>query len=510
MKTSLQHSPQRTYFTSKRISLEKPLIAILNPISELDFSFIYSNKVLEGLKAGIIEGGGEPIVVNMSSIYPHAQFGHAGGKYSLPLREVIADNVEATLSASAYDGAVLITNSDIVSAGFMLGALRINTPAIFFNIGALYGERKESLYDIYKGVGKVSVGSIALDELKKLEEVTPSDVLDSTHAMACVIESLGLCVTGSATSSFEGIEKVNLARETGRAIVHMIKDDITPRMIMKRASIINAITFAAATCLPHDIYIHLLAFANAIEATKLDINTIQSISDKTPVLVDYGTKVCDFHAMGSVMSVLLSLKERGLLDTNALTYQNNPFIEVLEKAFDKGINKIEEAKSEIGSVAILKGNLAEDGAFLKRHGQSSQSFSGKAKVYDSEEDAIAALNAGQIKAGSVVVVRYEGPMGGPGMRELVSLPALIEGMGLSSTVALVTDGRVSGSSDGMFVSAVMPEAYRDGKIALVKDGDKIDIDLVKLKVQLDVPAKEISQRGKKHKPKDILTSGMLL
>ncbi|MCL2861707.1 MAG: dihydroxy-acid dehydratase [Firmicutes bacterium] len=509
MKTTLHHAPQRTYFTAKRISLDKPLIAILNPISELDLSFIYFNKILEGLKAGIIEGGGEPIVVNMPSIYPHAQFGHAGGKFSLPMREVIADNVEAALSAFAYDGAVLITNSDIVSAGFMLGALRINTPAIFFNVGALYGEKKESLYDIYKGVGKVSAGSLSLDNLKKLEELTPSDIIDSNHAMALVIEALGLCVTNSSSSSFEGIEKVSLARETGRAIVRMIKDDITPRMILKRESILNAITFAVSAGLPLDTYIHLLAFANAIEAAKLDLNTIQTISDKTPVLVKEGTRVDEFHALGSVMAVLLSLKERGLLDTNALTYQNTPLIESLEKAFDNGFNKIDESLSNAGSVVIMRGNLAEDGAFIKRQ-QTSQTFSGKAKVYDSEEDALAAINAGQIKKGTVVVVRYEGPAGGPGMRELVALPALIEGMGLADGVALITDGRVNGASNGMFISSVMPEAYRDGKIALVKDGDKIDIDLIKQKVQLDIPSKELSQRGKKHKPKDILTTGMLL
>ena len=526
----MEKAPQRALLKALGLTdeeLKKPLVAIVSAKSEIVPGHIHLDRIVDAVKAGIYAGGCTPIVVPAIGVCDGIAMGHKGMRYSLPSRELIADSVESMLIAHAFEGAVFIPNCDKIVPGMLMGAARVNIPSVFVSGGPMesgvFHGKKVSLSSMFEGVGAVKKGAMSLDELQELENVACPGCgsccgMYTANSLNCLCEALGMALPGNGTVLAVSSERIRLAKRAGEAVCKLVREAITPRMIMTKRAFINALTLDMALGASTNTVLHL--FATAAECNiALDLDLVQKISDATPTLckLSPSTEVdmADLHRAGGVMAVLHELAKKNLIDGSAQTVAAHALADDYEHAHvldEEVIHKIDNPISPVGGISVLKGNLAENGAVVKRSAvdKSMLVFSGKAKCFNCEEDAVAAIYGGRINKGDVIVIRYEGPAGGPGMREMLSPTSALVGMGLDKDVALITDGRFSGATRGAAIGHVSPEAAADGKIALVADGDTIKIDIPNGRLTLDVPAKMLETRRKKLRPRDSVASGWLL
>ncbi|MCI9031320.1 MAG: dihydroxy-acid dehydratase [Clostridia bacterium] len=533
--TGLERAPQRALMKALGLSdeeINKPLIAVISAKSEIVPGHMHLDRITDAVKAGVYAAGGTPIVVPSIGICDGLAMGHSGMRYSLPSRELIADSVESMLIGHAFDGAVLVPNCDKIVPGMLMGAARVNIPAIMVSGGPMesgcFKGEKVSFSTTYEAIGKVKVGSMSLAELNELENSACPGCgsccgMYTANSLNCAAEALGMALPGNGTILATSSERLRLAKEAGKTIMELVSGAVYPRMIMTKQAFKNALALDMAIGASTNTVIHLFAIASEcgidVGGKDFSLDTVQKISDSTPNLCKLSPSsdidMNDLHRAGGIQAVLRELDKKGLIDGSCITVRNRPLKDSYAHAHvlnENVIHKIDSPISECGGIAVLKGNIAEDGAVVKRSAVAPEmmKFTGKAKCFDSEEEAVNAILAGLISAGDVVVIRYEGPKGGPGMREMLSPTSALVGMGLDKDVALITDGRFSGATRGAAIGHVCPEAAAGGKIALVKDGDKIEIDIPAGKINLAINAKEMTTRAKKLHPKVSDPTGWLM
>ena len=526
--TGMEKAPQRAMLKALGLTdseLNKPLVAIISSTSNIVPGHMHLDGIAKAVKSGVRAGGCTPVILPSISVCDGIAAGGAGLKYSLPSRELIADSVETMLFSHGFDGAVFIANSDNAIAGMLMGAARVNIPSVFVTGGPMESGiskgKKIGLATLYESVGKVKCGSMSLEDLTNAETIAcpaagSSNGMYAANPLACALEALGLALADNGTAPALGSSRTVIAKHSGLRVCDLVRNAETPKMILSKRAFTNALRLDAALGGSANTILHLMAVAAECNI-KLDLDFVQSISSSTPELVSlqpYGeADMADFHRAGGVQAVLHELAKSGLIDGAARSVSGESLSCAYENAHVKDqnvIRKIDNPLSNAGGMVVLKGNLAENGALCKRAYAYGGTINGKAKCFDREEDAVEAIYSGRVKKGDVVVIRYEGPKGGPGMRELLTSAAAVIGMGLEKDVAIVTDGRVSGATRGIVVGNVTPEAADGGKLALVKDGDIIKIDIAGGKISLEVPAKELQSRQKKLRPKDPTATGWLL
>lgn len=528
--TAMEKAPHRALLKALGLTdaeLKKPLIAVVSAKSEIVPGHIHLDRIADAVKAGIYAGGCTPVVVPAIGVCDGLAMGHDGMKYSLPSRELIADSVETMLKAHMFDGAVFVPNCDKIVPGMLMGAARVNIPSIFVSGGPMesgvYKGKKVGLSSMFEGVGAVRKGTMSRAELDEMENVACPGCgsccgMYTANSLNCLCEALGIALPGNGTVLATAAERVRLAKRAGLAVCNLVRDAITPKMILTKRAFINALTLDMALGASTNTVLHLFALAAECNIT-LDLELVQQISDRTPTLCKLSPAsdidMEQFGLAGGVFAVLHELAKKKLIDGSAHTVNGCALADdydhahVLDTAV---IHKIDDPISPVGGIAVLRGNLAENGALVKRSAVAKKmlTFTGKAKCFNSEQDAVTAIYDGRVKKGDVVVIRYEGPMGGPGMREMLAPTSALVGMGLDEDVALITDGRFSGATRGAAIGHVCPEAADGGKIALVADGDVIKIDIPNGRLTLDVPAKMLETRRKKLHPHDSNASGWLL
>ena len=508
------NAPHRSLYHACGLTNEeqsRPLIGIVSSFNEIVPGHVNLDKIAEAVKLGVAMAGGTPIVFPAITVCDGIAMGHTGMKYSLVTRDLIADSTEAMVMAHGFDGLVMIPNCDKNVPGLLMAAARLNIPTIFVSGGPMLagrvGGKKTSLSSMFEAVGAYKAGKIDERQLKICEEDTcptcgSCSGMYTANSMNCLTEVLGMGLQGNGTIPAVYSKRIELAKHAGMQIMELVKKDIKPRDIMTKAALRNAVTADMALGCSTNSMLHLPAIANecGIEWNLEDAN---EISEKTPNLCHLApagpTYMEDLNEAGGVYAVLKQIADIGLLDTSVMTCTGKTLSENIENAVNKDdtvIRTVDNPYSKTGGIAVLKGNLAPDGCVVKRSAVAPEMLrhEGPAKVFDSEEDCIAAIYGGKIVKGDVVVIRYEGPAGGPGMREMLSPTSAIAGMGLDKDVALITDGRFSGATRGASIGHVSPEAVRGGLIAYVQDGDIISINIPEYKIELKVSDEEIAKR----------------
>lgn len=509
-----EKAPARSLFYAMgytKEELERPLIAVVSAHSEIVPGHIHLDKITEAVKAGVRLAGGTPIMVPAIGVCDGIAMGHIGMKYSLASRELIADSVETMIKAHAFDGAVLVPNCDKIVPGMVMAAVRMDIPAVVCSGGpmmsGLVGGTETSLSKMFEAVGAYKAGIIDDEGLLEYEQnVCPGcgscSGMYTANSMNCLCEAIGIALPGNGSIPAVSSGRVMLAKHAGMAIIDMLDKGITARDIINAKSIKNAITTDMALGCSSNSVLHLLAIANEA-GVDVDLHTFNEISEVTPNLCHLApagaTHMHDLNNGGGVPAVMAQLASKGLIDTSAITVTGKTIGENIEGKVitnPEAIRSIDNPYTPTGGLAILFGNLAEDGCVVKRSAVAPEMLkhSGPARVFDSEEEAIDAIYNGKIVDGDVVVIRYEGPKGGPGMREMLNPTSALAGMKLDKTVALITDGRFSGASRGASIGHVCPEAASGGIIGLVKDGDVIDIDIPNYSVHLNVSVEELASR----------------
>ena len=489
----------------------RPLIGVVCSYNEIVPGHINLDKICDAVKLGVAMAGGTPIMFPAITVCDGIAMGHTGMKYSLVTRDLIADSTEAMVRAHGFDGLVMIPNCDKNVPGLLMAAARLNIPTVFVSGGPMLAGRvngkKRSLSSMFEAVGAYSAGKINDEQLCEFEKkVCPTcgscSGMYTANSMNCLTEVMGMGLRGNGTIPAVYSARIELAKHAGMQVMELVKKNIRPRDIMTPAALKNAITADMALGCSTNSMLHLPAIANEC-GIPFDLDEVNAISEKTPNLCHLApagpTYMEDLNEAGGVYAVLKELENLNLLDTSVMTVTGKTMKENLEGVvnFDEEvIRKPENAFGKTGGIAVLKGNLAPDGCVVKRAAVAPEMLvhEGPAKVYESEEEAIAAIYAGKIVKGDVVVIRYEGPSGGPGMREMLSPTSAIAGMGLDKDVALITDGRFSGATRGSSIGHVSPEAVAGGMIAYVKDGDIIAIDIPNYKIELKVSDEEIAKR----------------
>jgi len=517
IKKGIERIPNRALLYATGLSkshIDRPFIGIASSFTDLVPGHINMRTIERYIERGIENKGGTPFIFGVPAICDGIAMGHSGMKYSLPSRELIADIIETITNAHNLDGLVLLTNCDKITPGMIMGALRINVPAIVVTVGPMLGgyykkNRLSLVRDTFEAVGKLKAGKITDKEAESLEtEACPGcgscQGLYTANTMACLTEVMGLSLPYCATSLAVSSKKLRIAYESGQRIVELIKKNIKPKDIVTEESLKNAIRVDMALGGSTNTVLHLMAIAKEAKIN-LTLKDFDKISKDTPNIVrlepagDYLME--DLDRAGGIPAVLKRLVFKL---NNTLNISGRKTYEIIKDAsiYDEDVIKpIEKAYSNEGGIAILYGNLAQQGCVVKQSAveKNMLRFEGEAIVFDSEEEAMSDILKGKIKKNSVIVIRYEGPSGGPGMREMLSPTSAIVGMGLSNSVALITDGRFSGGTRGPCVGHISPEAIRDGLIAYVKNNDKILIDIPKRKIELKVSKEEIEKRKKEIK-----------
>lgn len=518
IKEGLERVPHRALLYATGVpksEMSKPFIGVATSFTDIIPGHVGMRDLERFIEKGIHTGGGYPFFFGIPGICDGIAMGHKGMHYSLPSRELIADIVEAITEAHQFDGLVLLTNCDKITPGMLMAAARINIPSIVVTAGPmlsgrLKGKRLSLVNDTFEAIGKYKKGLINDEELEALEECACPGAgscqgMYTANTMACVTEALGMSLPKCATSLAVSANKKRIAFESGRRIVELIKKNITPRKIMTRKAFENAIMVDLALGGSTNTVLHIPAIAHDA-GVDLQLETFDHLSRTTPHICDMlpagKNYLEDLDYAGGIPGVLNRLREK-VHDT--ITVSGKSIYSIADTAVitdEDVIRPLNKAHHKEGGIAILRGNLAPDGAVVKQSAVSKNmmSFEGVAKVFNSEEDGMKAILNGKIKAGNVVVIRYEGPKGGPGMREMLSPTATIAGMGLSESVALITDGRFSGGTRGPCIGHVSPEAMEGGTIAIIKDGDRIKIDIPKRKIELMLSDKEIKERLSRWKP----------
>ncbi|MEW6007194.1 MAG: dihydroxy-acid dehydratase [bacterium] len=524
MKKGAKRAPHRSLFKAMGytdIDLQKPIIGIANSYNQLIPGHIQLNKIASFVKDGIRMAGGCPMEFSTIGICDGIAMGHIGMKYSLPSRELIADSVEVMCRAYQFDGLVCITNCDKITPGMLMAMLRLNIPAIMISGGPMLAGfldgKPIDLITVFEGVGKYASGKIKEEELKEIEDSACPGCgscagMFTANTMNCLTEALGLALPGNGTIPAISSGRIRLAKETGMKIMELVEKDIKPRDIATKKAFLNAISLDMALGGSTNTVLHLPAIAKE-GGIELDLKVFDEISRKTPNLCKISPAgnyhIEDLDKAGGIPAVLKELSKRGLIDESPLTVSYNTIGENIKPAKNLNpevIREIDNPYSNEGGIAILFGNLAKDGCVVKQSAVCPEMLvhSGKARVFNAEEDALDAILQGKINKGEVVVIRYEGVKGGPGMREMLSPTSALAGMGLDSSVALITDGRFSGGSRGSAIGHILPEAQDGGTIAIVQDGDIIKIGIPNRRLDIELSEEEIEKRlasWKKPEPK---------
>ncbi len=509
-----QNAPHRSLYHALGLTKEeqsRPLIGIVSSYNEIVPGHMNLDKIVDAVKMGVAMAGGTPIVFPAIAVCDGIAMGHTGMKYSLITRDIIADSTEAMAMAHGFDGLVMVPNCDKNVPGLLMAAARLNIPTIFVSGGPMLAGRvdgkKTSLSSMFEAVGAYSAGKIDEKQLCVCEENTcptcgSCSGMYTANSMNCLTEVLGMGLRGNGTIPAVYSARIELAKHAGMQIMELVEKNICPRDIMTEAAIKNALTADMALGCSTNSMLHLPAIANEC-GVEFNLDMANKISEKTPNLCHLApaghTYMEDLNEAGGVYAVLKELTKLGLLNTEVMTCTGKTLGENIASAVNKDtevIRTVENPYSKTGGIAVLRGNLAPDGCVVKRSAVAAEMLvhEGPAKVFDSEEEAIAAIYGGKIVKGDVVVIRYEGPAGGPGMREMLSPTSAIAGMGLDKDVALITDGRFSGATRGASIGHISPEAVSGGIIAYVKDGDIISINIPEYSIQLKVSNEEIEAR----------------
>ena len=526
----VERAPNRSLFYAMgytKEELERPLIGVISAHSEIVPGHIHLDKIAEAVKAGVRMAGGTPIEVPAIGVCDGIDMGHIGMKYSLPSRELIADSVETMATAHGFDGLVLVPNCDKIVPGMRLGALRINLPTVVCSGGpmmsGLVDGVETSLSKMFEAVGARKANLIDDRKLCEFENNTcpgcgSCSGMYTANSMNCLCESLGIALPGNGTIPAVHAGRVQLAKKAGMAIMHLVENDIKARDIVNEKALRNALACDMALGCSSNSVLHLLAIAKEA-GCPMDLRTFNEMSAKVPNLCHLApagpTHMHNLNNAGGVPAVQAELAKKGLLDLSLPTVTGKTVGEIIEGAYIKdenAIRPITNPYSETGGLAILWGNIAKAGCVVKRSAVAPEMLvhEGPARVFDSEDEAIASIYGGEIHDGDVVVIRYEGPVGGPGMREMLNPTSALAGMQLDKTVALITDGRFSGASRGASIGHVCPEAACGGEIGLIKEGDIIEIDIPNAKVNVRVSDEELEKRRKAYVPHPPrITSGWL-
>lgn len=521
VKKGIERAPHRSLFKAMGYTdeeLDRPLVGIANAANEIIPGHIHLDEITKAVKAGVRTAGGTPIEFGTIGICDGIAMGHTGMKYVLASRELIADSVELMIEAHQFDALVLVTNCDKIVPGMLMAALRLNIPAIVISGGPmLAGRWRDEIFDVakvYEAVGKAKRGLLTEDELAEIEDVACPGCgscagMFTANSMNCLTEALGLGLPGNGTVPAVMAARRRLAKEAGMKVMELLRRDIRPRDIATEAAFRNAIAVDMALGCSTNTVLHVPAIANEA-GIKLELELFDTISQKTPHLCNLSPagphRLQDLDAAGGVQAVMAEIaKIDGLLDLSVMTATGKTLGENLKdkKILDfEVIRPVSNPYHKEGGIAILRGNLAPDGAVVKQSAVAPEMLVRRcvARCFDSEEDATAAILNGKIEPGDAVVIRYEGPKGGPGMREMLAPTAAIAGMGLDKQVMLITDGRFSGATRGAAVGHVSPEAAVGGPIALVRDGDAIEMNIPGKKIQLLVSKKELDRRRSQWKP----------
>ena len=530
VKKGIQQAPHRSVFHALGLTeeeMKKPLIGIVNSYNEIVPGHMNLDKITEAVKLGVSMAGGVPREFPAIAVCDGIAMGHIGMKYSLVTRDLIADSTECMAMAHQFDALVMIPNCDKNVPGLLMAAARLNIPTIFVSggpmmAGHLHG-RKRSLSSMFEAVGGYTAGKMSAEEVVEYEEkVCPTcgscSGMYTANSMNCLTEALGMGLRGNGTIPSVYSERIKLAKHAGMQIVELVKKNIRPRDIMTEKAFMNAMTVDMALGCSTNTMLHLPAIAHEA-GVKLNMDIANEISAKTPNLCHLApagpTYMEDLNAAGGVYAVMNELNKKGVLYTDLMTVTGKTVGENItgcENLNPEIIRPVDNPYSQTGGIAVLKGNLAPDSGVVKRSAVVPEMLvhEGPARVFDCEEDAIAAIKGGKIVPGDVVVIRYEGPKGGPGMREMLNPTSAIAGMGLGSSVALITDGRFSGASRGASIGHVSPEAAVGGPIALVREGDIIKINIPENTLNVDISDEEMEARRKEWKPREPkVTTGYL-
>ncbi len=525
----VQNAPHRSLFHALGLTEEeqsKPLIGIVSSYNEIVPGHMNLDKIVDAVKLGVAMAGGTPIVFPAIAVCDGIAMGHRGMKYSLVTRDLIADSTEAMALAHGFDGLVMVPNCDKNVPGLLMAAARVNIPTVFVSGGPMLAGKveghKTSLSSMFEAVGSYSAGKIDDAKLREYEcKTCPTcgscSGMYTANSMNCLTEALGMGLKGNGTIPAVYSARIELAKHAGMAVMDMVKKNIRPRDIMTEKALMNALAVDMALGCSTNSMLHLPAIAHEC-GIELNLDIANEISKKTPNLCHLApagrTYMEDLNEAGGVYAVMNELNKKGLLNTDCMTVTGRTIGENIKECVNLNpevIRPVENPYSETGGIAVLKGNLASEGCVVKRSAVLPEMLvhEGPARVFDCEEDAQAAINAGKIAPGDVVVIRYEGPKGGPGMREMLNPTSAIMGMGLGSSVALITDGRFSGATRGACIGHITPEAASGGLIGVVEEGDIISINIPENTIELKVDEAVLAERMKNFVPKKKELSGYL-
>ena len=530
VKKGMQQAPHRSLFNAlgfTKEEMDKPLVGIVSSYNEIVPGHMNLDKIVNAVKLGVAEAGGVPVVFPAIAVCDGIAMGHIGMKYSLVTRDLIADSTECMATAHQFDALVMVPNCDKNVPGLLMAAARLNIPTVFVSGGPMLAGRvsgeKRSLSSMFEAVGSYAAGTMTEDQVDEfVNKVCPTcgscSGMYTANSMNCLTEVLGMGLQGNGTIPAVYSERLRLAKHAGMKVMEMLEKNIRPRDIMTEKAFMNALTVDMALGCSTNSMLHLPAIAHEA-GVELNVDIANEISAKTPNLCHLApagyTYMEDLNEAGGVYAVMNELNKKGLLYTDLMTVTGKTVGENIAGCVNKNpdvIRPIDNPYSPTGGIAVLKGNIAPDSCVVKRSAVVPEMMvhEGPARVFDCEEDAIAAIKGGQIVAGDVVVIRYEGPKGGPGMREMLNPTSAIAGMGLGSSVALITDGRFSGASRGASIGHVSPEAAVGGPIALIEEGDIIKIDIPANTINVDVSDEELEARRAKWQPREPkVTTGYL-
>ena len=526
----MQQAPHRSLFNAlgfTKEELERPLVGIVSSHNEIVPGHMNIDKIVEAVKIGVAMAGGTPVVFPAIAVCDGIAMGHVGMKYSLVTRDLIADSTECMALAHQFDALVMVPNCDKNVPGLLMAAARLNIPTVFVSggpmlAGHIHG-KKRSLSSMFEAVGSYAAGTMTEEEVTEYENnVCPTcgscSGMYTANSMNCLTEAIGMGLQGNGTIPAVYSQRIQLAKHAGMKVMELLEKNIRPRDIMNEKAFMNALTIDMALGCSTNSMLHLPAIAHEA-GVEINLDIANELSSKTPNLCHLApagpTYMEDLNEAGGVYAVMNELDKKGLLYTDIITATGKTVAENIKGCVNKNpevIRPIDNPYSQTGGIAVLKGNLAPDSAVVKRSAVVPEMMvhEGPARVFDCEEDAIAAIKGGKIVEGDVVVIRYEGPKGGPGMREMLNPTSAIAGMGLGSSVALITDGRFSGASRGASIGHVSPEAAVGGPIALVEEGDIIKINIPENTLQMDVPDEVLAERRAKWEPREPkITTGYL-
>lgn len=529
VKTGLEKAPHRSLLKALGLTneeIKKPLIGVVNSFNEIVPGHKHLREIAEAVKRGVLMEGGTPLEFPSISVCDGIAMNHEGMKYSLVSREIIADSVEVMTRAHGLDGLVLIPNCDKSVPGMLMAAARLDIPAIIVSGGPMLagkvGKNKVDLSSVFEAVGSVSGGTMNEEELEELENnACPScgscSGMFTANSMNCMTEALGLALAGNGTVPAVFAERIRLAKYSGMQIMNLVKEDIRPSQILTKEAFNNALAVDMALGCSSNTVLHLLAIAYEA-GIEMDLEIINQVSKKTPNLCRLRpagpNHIEDLNDAGGIMAVMNELSKKNLLDLQVKNVSGKTLGQVVSnyKVLDNNIiASIDKPYSETGGIAVLKGNLAPDGAVVKRSAVAEEMLKhkGPARVFDSEEEVVSAILEGKLNKGEVIVIRYEGPKGGPGMREMLTPTSALAGMGLDKDVALITDGRFSGATRGASIGHVSPEASVGGPIAFVENSDIIEIDMINGILNINVDEIKLQERKSNWKAKESKARGYL-